>query len=247
MSNYFNFLLILTLLTSCNSSELKEAKQLNNEAVVFIEEGDFALAKSPLLKGLGLAKSEVELHAAICRNLSLSYYKLDQLDSAKHYSQRGYTESKANSFYFFLNKAEFSLYDQNYGEAILYFEKAKNIQPKNMVVYNSLAMLYSGKYSSQYKDKQKALDNNLIAFKLDPRENVIESLALSYMEMQEWQLSTPLWKRLRAKNPSKMEYAFEHGLCIYKSGYTENGMKLMEWAAEKDEYCRQALNGMKKI
>ncbi len=86
--------------------------------------------------------------------------------------------------------------------------------------------------------------NNKKAYELSQREPLADALATSYMNVNKYKESIPLWESLIKQNPSKMDYHFQLGVAFLFSGQQEKGEEKMEFAAERDENCQRILDEM---
>jgi tetratricopeptide (TPR) repeat protein len=243
MRTIFIFLAIVTL-SACSNHEAEEAKTLNDEGVILMDKEEYADASVLFLQALKKKDLPKDLNAGILRNLSLLHSFQNQKDSAMRYAKLGYEIANKNSYFFYLNKAEYELLTDKINAAKENFEKAKELKPDEMAIYNSLGMIYSGSYGDDFIDYDKALENNKKAYELAPRAPLAEALATSYMNLERYKESIPLWEILIDENPSKMEYHFQLGVAFLFSGREEEGEKKIDYAAERDENCRAMLEEM---
>jgi tetratricopeptide (TPR) repeat protein len=239
----FFLLISAILLVGCGSSN-REAEALNNEGVAFLDNENYEKAEIAFRKAWALEDLDKELKSGIARNLCLLFSAKSQVDSALYYAQISYQSAKADSYYFYVSKAEYALLRKNINEARSWYEKAKEKNPNDMAAYNSLGMIYSGKYGYRYENIDKALVNNQKAYELAPRDPLAEALAFSLMNSDEYAKSLELWEKLRSSQPSNMEYLFHEGVALYFSGKEGIGKKQMEEAADRSEVCRKMYNEM---
>lgn len=241
---YLTFLILFLSLSACTNHSDENAKKFNDEGVVFLDQEEFEKAAVSFRKALSQGGLSANLEAGILRNLSLLHSFQNQKDSALMYAKKAMNKAETDTYYAFLTRAEFELLQENIPVAIENFEKAKAIKKDEMAIYNSLGMIYSGKYGPKHENFQKALLNNKKAYELSSREPLADALATSYMNLEKYAESIPIWEELIQKNPSKMEYHFQLGTALYFSGKEEEGLEKMEYAAERDELCRQMLDEM---
>ena len=193
----FYFGVILSFLILGCTSNTKEVERLNNEGVAFLDVENYEKAELALQKAWALKDVSEELKSAVARNLSLLHSAKNQTDSAAYYAKKSFEIAPKDSYYYCVSKAEFELIQKNIDAARDWYEKAKAINPDDMAVYNSLGMIYSGKYGFKYENVEKALINNQKAYELSPRDPLAESLAFSYMNVDKYTESLTLWKKLR--------------------------------------------------
>ena len=243
MKTVLIFLSFLFLI-ACSNKNAELAKMNNDEGVLFLDKEEYSKASESFHKALEQGKVNAELEAGILRNLSLLHSFQDQKDSALLYAEKAMNKAEKDTYYYFLTKGEFALLNQNLDAAISNFEKAKEKKSDEMAIYNSLGMIYSGKYGMKFENQQKALINNKKAYELSQREPLADALATSYMNVDKYEESIPLWESLIKQNPAKMDYHFQLGVALLFSGQQEKGEEKMEYAAERDENCRRMLDEM---
>jgi tetratricopeptide (TPR) repeat protein len=238
------FFLTLFILTACSNHEVKEAKTLNDEGVTLMDKEEYEKASVLFLQALKREDLPNELKAGILRNLCLLYSLQNKKDSALRYARLGFEKADENSYFYYLNQAEYDILTNKIESAKDNYERAKALKPDEMAIFNSLGMIYSGSYGDEFTNFEKALENNLKAYELAPREPLAEALATSYMNLERYKKSIPIWEKLIGENPAKMDYHFQLGVAFLFSGREEEGEKKIDYAAERDEYCRQMLNEM---
>jgi tetratricopeptide (TPR) repeat protein len=238
------FFIGLAVLISCTNKRAEEAKTLNDTGVDLMDREEYTEAAGFFHLALQKGNLPNDLEAGILRNLCLLYNFRNQLDSAKFYAKKGFEAADKDGYFYFLNKGEYDLLNKDIQAAKSNYEKAKQIKPDEMAIYNSLGMIYSGSYGDEFANYEKALENNFQAYTLSPREPLAEALATSYMNLDNYKESIALWKKLIEMNPAKMEYHFQLGVALLFSGQEEEGEKKMEYAADRDENCRKMLDEM---
>lgn len=233
----------LLILVACNGNQ-KQAEAFNNQGVELLDKEEYPKALQQFRKALNVEGIEASMIAGICRNISLAYSAQGEVDSAIVYATRAIDHSSPQSFEYFLNKGEKAVLTKNIAQAVEHFEQAKALEANQMAPYNSLGMIYSGKYGEAFTDYGKALDNNKKAYEIAPRDPLAEALALSYMNTDQYAESLTYWRIVRKSQPANMEYLFQEGVALYFSGDEETGEQQMREAAERDENCRRMLNEM---
>ncbi len=238
---FFSFILVLA---SCSNKAAEKAKKMNDEGVTFLDKEEYQKAANSFHSALNQGSLDADLEAGILRNLSLLHSFQENSDSAKIYARKASSIAEKDSYYYYLTKAELALLEQDVPEAKENFENAKTLKPDEMAIYNSLGMIYSGKYGAEYENLDKALENNKKAYEISQREPLADALATSYMNLERYEESIPLWEALIKENPSKMDYHFQLGVAMLFSGREGEGEEKMEYAAARDENCRRMLNEM---
>lgn len=242
MSRYFFGFMMLFLISCSNNNEV--ARDLNNSAVAYLDKENYEEAAIELKKAWILNDVDANLKADISRNIALCFNQQNERDSALYYARKAIEVSEKDSYTYWVSRAEFALMKQNINEARAWFEKAKELNSEEMSVYNNLGMIYSGKFGHKYENLDLAISNNKKAYELAKREPLGEALAFSYMNAERYTEAIPVWKELQTMAPANMEYVFHEGVCLYFSGKEEEGEKLMEKAADRDDRCREMLEEM---
>ncbi len=243
MKGLFFFILLL-IFASCSNKADEAAKKMNDQGVEYLDKEEYEKAAKAFHSALGQGKISKDLEAGILRNISLMHSFQEAKDSALIYAEKAMNCAEEGSYYQYLTKAEYALLKEDIPTAKANFEKAKKIKPNEMAIFNSLGMIYSGKYGAKYEDLDKALENNKKAYEISPREPLADALATSYMNLERYRESIPLWESLIKQNPSKMDYHFQLGVALLFSGKAGEGEEKMEYAAARDENCRRMLDEM---
>lgn len=238
------FIFMLIALGACTNKAAENAKKLNDEGVSFLDREEYEKAANSFRGALSQGNLNADLEAGILRNLSLLFSFQNEKDSARFYAKKAFARTEKGTYYHLLTKAELALLEEDISAAKENFEKAKALQPDEMAIYNSLGMIYSGKYGNAYQDFNKALENNKKAYEISKREPLADALATSYMNLEKYKESIPLWESLIKENPAKMEYHFQLGVALLFSGKASEGEEKMEYAAARDENCRRMLEEM---
>lgn len=217
---------------------------LNNEAVEFLDKGDYEAAGTKLQKAISLKEVDGNVKADISRNLAVYFGALNERDSSLFHARRAIEFAEEDSYTFWISRAEFAMLKSNVNEARAWFEKAKEMDSTQIAPYNNLGIIYSGKYGRKFENEALALQNNKKAFELEKREPLGVSLAFTYMNANRYSEALPIWKELQKLAPGNMEYVFHEGVCLYFSGKEDDGTSLMEKAADRDDKCREMLEEM---
>jgi tetratricopeptide (TPR) repeat protein len=231
---------LFSLFTSCNDHAEEKAITLNNEGIAMNERTNFSGALLKFREAIGFART-AETKANTYRNLSVTFYNLNELDSSKHYSQLGYQAADKNSYYYYVNKAEYDLLSNKTAEAIQLLEKAKD-ERDEMEIYNNLSLIYSGEYGEDFVDLNKALKNAKKAFELDSAPALEEQLAGIYFMQDNYKKSLEHYSALMKRYPEIQLYKFFTGQAMLFAGDEDKGLELMEEAAARDDECRKMLD-----
>jgi tetratricopeptide (TPR) repeat protein len=234
----FVSLLLLTLVfTACKEENDPKAELYFKEGTKLLELNE---TESALLKFRSALdyKSNESLQATIYRNISIAFQNLEQLDSASYYSQKGYEVAPSDSYIFYINRAEYNLLNNNVFHSIKDLKVAKSLDPKQMEVYHTLCLIYSGEYGDAYFDPTLSEYYAKKSFKLKPSNTSKEQLGSIYFQNEKYKEAVKIFKELYAKDPTNKKFEFYLGQCLYFAGEEKEGEAHMQSAAERDESCK---------
>jgi tetratricopeptide (TPR) repeat protein len=237
------FTLSLTLL-SCSSNQDDKAIIKMNEGSEFLSSKNYSSALISFKDVLKYSISD-ELKAKNYRNIAVTFLYLDELDSAQTYSKSGFEAAKLNSYFYFINKAEYHLLSKEIPQAIILYDKASNLnvsENEKMEVYNNLSLIYAGNYGEKYIDLPRSLENANNAFRINPLPVNQEQLASVYFQMENFSKASSLFKSLFESFPEVKMYQFNYGQSLFFLGKEDQGIDLMQKAAERDEKCKILFN-----
>lgn len=238
------FFLILFALSSCSNKVAEAAKKMNDQGVEYLDKEEYSKAAKSFHSALAQGKIDGDLKSGILRNISLMHSFQGVEDSAKIYAEKAKEGTEKGTYFYYLTHAEYALLEEDISTAKQNFEKASEIKSDEIAIYNSLGMIYSGEYGAKFENLDKALENNKKAYDISQREPLADALATSYMNLERYKESIPLWESLIDQNPSKMDYHFQYGVALLFSGKQGEGEEKMEFAAARDENCRRMLDEM---
>ena len=176
--------------------------------------------------------------SVIYRNISISFQSVGELDSAKYYAKKSYTDAPGDSFDYYLNKADYSLLVNHVSEALQNLDQARIIDSKRQEIYNRYCSVYSGEYGEVFFDPDLAEKNAVIACKIKPNRIVKEQLGSIYFQNEKYSNSARIFKELAKKYPQNKKYTFYMGQAIYFDGNESKGIELMKQASERDDSCK---------
>lgn len=235
--------LLIVILTSCNR-DVDFVEERNNRGVEWMDQRQWKLAQKVLEEARTRPLADSALHCALHRNLSRVYQALHQMDSAKSTADRAHVYAPVDSYYYWLTKGELALLNNQCEDAETYLLQAAQKDQSEMIAYNLLGVLYSGKYDEEWLDYQKSLKYNKMAYETAPRPALAEALAVSYMNVGEYANSLPLWREVRAHQPQEPIHAFREGVALYNAGEKEKGKSQMQATLAQCEPCRDWFNQM---
>jgi tetratricopeptide (TPR) repeat protein len=223
-------------LIACSPKKQLTEKSIK-KGVAYIDQEEYQKAidyfHSLLVKDIDDLSSSV-----ICRNLSISFQCLGDIDSAIYYAKKSYAEAPEDSFEYYLNKADYNLLINHVSQALQSLEQAKEIDSKRQEVYNRYCSVYSGEYGEVFFEPELAEKNAILACKIKPGRIVKEQLGSIYFQNEKYNQSARVFKELVKKYPENKKYTFYMGQAIYFDGNESRGMDLMRNAADRDDSCK---------
>lgn len=235
---YFAFVSALFLLSACAVSDDPKAVKLMQEGNRFMESRNYNSALICFKDAEKLELSD-ESKSINYRNIAVAFLYLEEPDSAKKYSKLGFECLNSYSYYHLINMAEYELLSKQTAKAIQTFENAKKLKPDEMEVYNNLSLIYAGNYGESFENLAKALENAQKAYKLSPNAVNQEQLASVYFQLENYDKAIELFRELSTRFPAIKLYQFYEGQSLYFSGKEDEGLELMQQAADRDENCRK--------
>jgi tetratricopeptide (TPR) repeat protein len=235
------FILILNI--SCSSRNEKKALEMIEKGNEYMDNKNYSSALIQFKNALkfDLSKEIIPLNY---RNIAVTFLYLNQADSAKYYSKLGMDCSDKNTYYHYLNKAEYLLLTHNIKEALITFDTAEKLfsnqnDPQLMEIHNNLSLIYAGNYGEQFLNLSKSLFHAKKAYKMKNNETNQEQLASVYFQLENFDEAYRLFNDLKNKHPEVKIYQFYTGQTLYFIGKEEEGMKLMKDAADRDIKCNE--------
>lgn len=167
-------------------------KPVNNLGLLYEERGLLSQAKKEYEKVLGLDSLDKEAHFNLARLLFKRGYTKEAVRELKDALRLDPDYTLA-----YINLGSIYYLDKDYQDldkAIGYYQKAKEVDKKNVQSYLSLGHLYRrqgwrDRAISEYEKASKVSQDNLIA---------LVQLASLYMEKREWEKAVNLYKRIAA-------------------------------------------------
>lgn len=231
------------LLASCGNSDDPKALKLMAEGNRYMDARNFNSAMIRFKEAANLELSD-ESRSKNYRNIAVTFLYLEEPDSAKKYSKLGFECLESYSYYHLINMAEYELLSKETDKAIKTFEEAKKLKPNEMEVYNNLSLIYAGNYGESFEDLPKALSNAQKAFDLNPNPVNQEQLASVFFQMEKYEKAAEIFHDLGEKYPAVLLYRFYEGQSLYFDGKENEGLELMENAADRDEHCRELFEAL---
>jgi tetratricopeptide (TPR) repeat protein len=243
VTNIIAFIAITIFFSSCSNSDDAKVLEFMEKGNQFLEDKNYSSALISFKDALKYEMSD-ETKAKNYRNIAVVFLYIENLDSAKYYSQLGADAVDSDSYYHLINKGEVYLLSNQTKHAIHILEQAKKLKPNEMEVYNNLSLIYAGNYGEKFVSLDLALTNAEKAYKLNKNDVNKEQLASVYFQKENFSKALILFKELFEKHPEVKMYQFYYGQSLYFSGNEDLGIEMMEEAAERDGNCRKLLNDL---
>jgi tetratricopeptide (TPR) repeat protein len=232
------FTILILFFFSCSNADDEKALDLMKKGNEFLDEKNYSSALISFKDALKYKMSD-ETKAKNYRNIAVVFLYQENLDSAKYYSSLGANAVNSNSYHHLINKGELLLLSGKTKDAIVMLEKAKNLKPEEMEVYNNLSLIYAGNYGEEFVNMNLAIKNAEKAYELNKIDINKEQLASVYFQNENFDKAKQLFKELFDKHPEVKIYQFYYGQSIYFSGNEDLGIEMMEQAAERDSACKK--------
>lgn len=237
---------LLLLLFSCKQMPAKEDPvSLNQKGIELINEGKHEEAILVFLKAIKDKKLSKDTRGTIYRNIALTYNQLDKKDSSIHFSTLASKCYRKSSYDYLINAADVDLLRGKTAQALTKLLKAQNIDPDEMVVNNTLGLLYMGEYDEAFTDLDKALVYNLKAFDKNSSRNIEEVLALNYYNLENYEKAELHYEHLRQNYPDMITYTLNAGLTKHKLKKKDEADRLFDEVIAKDSSYRATIDVFK--
>lgn len=235
--NAFSYLFFILFLFQCtHTSDVNELQKLKKgERILEMKAYDKALR---YFVSIDLSNFSDDSKAYVFRNISKTYSKMGQIDSARMYSEKAAKSAGKNSFIYFLTKAEFELFNHQASNAIETLMNTEIKYPNSEEVANLFSLIYSGEYGEGYFDLPKAEKYAVRAFRLKNNNSNKEQLGAVYFEAEKYKLATKIFKEMYFQESNNYFYQFYYGQSLFFEGDENRGFKLMKSAADQNDSCK---------
>ena len=234
---FVSLLLFTLIFTACNEENDPKAEAFFRAGTKKIESNETENALLNFRSALRFKSTEL-LQATIYRNMSIAFQNIEQLDSASYYSQRGYKVAPEYSYIFYINRAEYNLLTNNVFASIKDLKLAISLDPKQMEVYHSLCLIYSGEYGDAYFNPSLSEFYAKKSYKLKPSKTTKAQLGSIYFQNEKYKEAVSIFKELYTKEPTNKKFEFFLGQCLYFDGNEKLGETHMKSAADRDGECK---------
>ncbi|MFN5417162.1 MAG: hypothetical protein ACK5B9_08910 [Flavobacteriia bacterium] len=237
---YFSLLFLTFIVLSCSKSDDPKALKRISEGNAFLDQKNYSSALIAF-KDAQKYDLSVESLAKNYRNISICFSNLEQLDSAKANAKKSFEVAEEYSYLYHNNKGEHILLHNQVEAALKEFRLAEKRDETQMEVWNNMSLIYSGAYDSTYLNLNLAIVYAQKAYDIKQNATNKEQLASVLFQMENFQSAGNLYASLSKEFPQVKMHQFNEGQCLYFAGKEEEGKKMMEEAAERDEKCRLLL------
>lgn len=228
----FSFLLLFSNCDTIQKTQLAEEK--NNEAIEYMNNGEFDLAIEALRIAVNANVFDDGLRSTFCRNLAIAFQQSDRLDSARVYFLRAANEAKLGSAQKELNAADVCLIDNKVEEAIEHLNKARIAGGEELGVNNTLGIIYMGEYGPEFQDLGLAIKYNELAYKEDQSRATLDVLARSFYEADSLNDAHRYFTELTNQYPQFADYHYMLGATEYEMDNHETAETHFTHAIELD-------------
>lgn len=187
----------------------RSAIEKNNEAILSFEDGDTETAINQLNESLE-ESTTTENKVNALKNLGYIYDTIGMYDDAIKAFNDALKFTEKDGFNYYLISGEIAYIEQKFNIALLNFNKAYKINPKDSQVNSSLSCLYLDpeEISPDYENYPQALFHAKIAHKYDDQKSdgIIQSLAMAYFYNNNYDETISLLTSLDLNKTPNMSY-----------------------------------------
>lgn len=220
------FAFLLFLFSCGEMTTEKDAIEINQQGIEFMNAGKYDQALASFLKAIQNPRLSKNSKGTIYRNISLTYNDLDKKDSAVHYSTLAAKCYPKNSFDYLVNLADVDIVAGKTSSALARLLKAVKMNPDEMSVNNSLGLIYLGEYDETLIDLDKALIYNSRAFEINDSRVTEDVLARTYYKKGDYEKAEIHYEKLLQNYPDIIAYSLDLGMVKQKLKKEEDADKL---------------------
>ena len=248
MKNKFGLLtslsLFICLSVNCetNTTDNPESIKANQKALSFLNDGDYPNAIKEFKTAEQSKPLSLETHQIILRNIAISYYDSDQVDSSIFYFQKAIDISPKGTYDFYVNQAEVDLLVDRVDEAIKNLKRARSIEPDRLEVNNTLGLIFIGEYGEKYIDYERALTYNKKVANLSEDRSTATVLARNYYYLRKYDDAENIFNQLNKKYPHLLDYQYWVGVTKYAKGEVDSARIILTNLIEKDNSYNDVLS-----
>ncbi|MGB4843160.1 MAG: hypothetical protein WBP16_01705 [Ferruginibacter sp.] len=242
----FFFTLLICGLVSCNQKPKEDdAVKLNETGLEQMDEGKYEQAVASFKEALQKPRLSQISRGTIYRNLSLAYHEQSMIDSSFHYSSIAAKCYPKNSYYYLVNMAAVDILAGRVGIARSKLKNAFSINSDDLIVNNSLGLIYLGDYGEEFTDLTKALKYNKRAYEISGSLITEDILGRTYYELGEYENAEIHYENVYHKKPESVVYALTTGMIKYKLDKQEDGELLFEKVIAMDSSYKATIENFK--
>jgi len=233
---------LLLFLFSCKTGPTeKDAIEVNQEGIVFMNAGKYEQALNAFLKAVQSPKLSKESKGTIYRNIAITYNELNKKDSAVHFSTLASKCYKKNSYNYLLNLSEVDILTGKTASALNRLLKAVKLDPEDMAVNNSLGLIYLGDYDERLTDLDKALTYNSKAFEISGSRVTEEVLGRTFYKMENYEKAEIHFEHLLENYPEIISYSLDMGMIKFRLKKSAEADKLFDKVIATDSSYKETI------
>ncbi len=241
---FIQLFLLLILITNCqtNTAPNQESIKANQKALSYLNDGDYSNAIKHFKLALNAQPIDLETHQIILRNIAISYYDSDQVDSSIFYFQKAIDISPKNTYDYYVNQADVDLLVNRVDDAITNLKRARSISPDELEVNNTLGLIFLGEYGDKYIDYDRALTYNIKVAEISNDRATATVLARNYYYLKKYEKAELLFTELNKKYPSLLDYQYWLGVTKYGKGEIDVAKEILTDLISKDSSYSNVLS-----
>jgi tetratricopeptide (TPR) repeat protein len=237
----------IILLFSCNQipTEADAIKQ-NQDGINYMNEGKYELALAEFTEAIKTPRLSQEAKGTLYRNIGLTYHELNKIDSSLHYYTIAAKTYRKNSYDYLVNMASVDLLTGKVNAALSKLNKAAAIDPDDLIVNNSLGLIYLGDYGDGFIDVEKALVYNKKAFEVSNSRITEDILGRNYYEVGNYELAEMHYEKILGEYPDVVVYNLNTGMIKYKLNKINEGDQFFRKVLEQDSTYKETIDYFKE-
>ncbi len=213
----FSIPALLLLQFACtNAASENNITKINQDGIEYMNGGKYDSALQAFFKAIEIPKISKDSKGTIYRNIALTYKEMNKPDSAIHFSTLAAKCYAKNSFDYLVNTADVDLAKGKIAVALKKLNKAVNIYPDEMIVNNTLGLIYMGEYDESLTDLEKALLYNSKAFEMNGGRVTEDLLARTFYKMENYEKAASHFEHLVENYPDMIVYPLNMGMTKFK-------------------------------
>jgi tetratricopeptide (TPR) repeat protein len=212
----FIAVLLLFQFACKNSAPENSINEINQQGIEFMNAGKYDSALLSFFKAIEIPGIPKDSKGTIYRNIALTYKEMSKPDSTIHFSTLAAKCYAKSSFNYLVNTADVDLAKGKIAVALTKLNKAVNIYPNEMIVNNTLGLIYMGEYDESFTNLDKALRYNSKAFELNGGRVTEDLLARTFYKMENYEKAELHFEHLLENYPDMISYPLNTGMIKFK-------------------------------